>query len=47
MPWVNTVAKQDYASGQLRHAGGVMLIFLPNLAEQTRVELNTSNIRSG
>jgi hypothetical protein len=45
MPWVNTVAKQDYASGQLRHAGGGDADIFTKPGRQTRVELNTNNMR--
>lgn len=45
MPWVNTTAKQSYASGQLRHAGGGDPDVFTQGGRQTRVELSTSNLR--
>ena len=45
MPWVNTTAKQSYASGHLRHAGGGDPDVFTQSGRQTRVELSTSNLR--
>ena len=45
MPWVNTTAKQSFASGQLRHAGGGDADVFTKPGRQTRVELTTSNMR--
>ncbi|MDO9712010.1 hypothetical protein [Paracraurococcus lichenis] len=45
MPWVNTTTKQDYASGHLRLAGGGDADIFSKPGRQTRVELNTSNLR--
>ena len=45
MPWVNTVAKQSYASGTLRHVGGGDPDVFTKPDRQTRVELRTSNLR--
>ena len=45
MPWVSTTAKQNYASGQLRLAGGGDADVFTKPDRQTRVELNTSNLR--
>ncbi len=45
MPWVNTIAKQSFASGRLRHAGGGDADIFTKPGRQTRVELKTSNVR--
>jgi hypothetical protein len=45
MPWVTTIAKQDYASGTLQHAGGGDPDITSKPGRQTRVELKTSNLR--
>jgi len=45
MPWVNTTAKQNYASGQLRLSGGGDADIFTKPGRQTRVELSTSNMR--
>lgn len=45
MPWVSTIAKQEYASGPLRHAGGGDADVTTKPGRQTRVELRTDNMR--
>jgi hypothetical protein len=45
MPWINTTARQDYASGRLRLAGGGDADVFTKPGRQTRVELRTSNLR--
>lgn len=45
MPWVDTIAKQDYASGHLRQAGGGDADIFSKPGRQTRVELRTGNMR--
>ena len=45
MPWINTTANQDYASGRLRLSGGGDADVFTKPGRQTRVELSTSNLR--
>ena len=45
MAWVETVVKQDYASGQLRQSGGGDADICTKPDRQTRVELAVNDIR--
>lgn len=45
MLWVSTIARQNYASGPLRHAGGGDADVFTKSGRRTRVELRTDNMR--